>query len=318
MRGRVALLLFYIGALVVNQSHADDFPESRIRGDLEEARKKKIEINLSDIKPGKLISVNYVDAPILVYRRTESDIKYLRSRQTDQLYDPAGQNWRSSIEALYKSSISLSWVRLLMLSQPPVEKMPYRSLKEEFLVVGPPARCMIKFVPIEYRLVQSAPFLDVCGGEWFDTAGRVLKVAGSPAQPRSHRQPTLFNLYIPPHYFVSDTRLIIGLPESAVIPEVDIASLRNYLGMDATERLISAAMYNDLAEAKTALRDGAKADFYSQGKGSPFDAAILGGSIDLIELLVAAGARPTPNSREVAEILKRNEVLKLLESFEKK
>jgi hypothetical protein len=48
------------------------------------------------------------------------------------------------------------------------------------------------------------------------------------------------------------------------------------------------------------------------GKGSPLDAAIIGSSMKIIELLIATGAKPTQHSLNAANFVKRHEVVNLV------
>ena len=267
------------------------------------------------MKPGQLRSVEYADNPVWVYRRTNADLEYLRQGSTDSLADPSGSNSVSSIENTYRTSTSLVWARLLMVSQPNLEKTRYRSLQDEFLIIGgmSPYGCTLRHTVSEHRPASGFIFFDVCTVSWFDVAGRMRKnhyetIADKPGKRTS------YNILIPPHHFANRTRLIIGVPSSVAIPEIDASSIRkrNYQGKDPTERLIQAAIYNDLEVVKAALRNGAQAD-YSGKKGSAFDAAIVGGSMDIIKLLVAHGARPTPDSRDAANLVQRQAVTNLLD-----
>ncbi|MEE9493352.1 MAG: hypothetical protein V3W04_08255 [Gammaproteobacteria bacterium] len=66
---------------------------------------------------------------------------------------------------------------------------------------------------------------------------------------------------------------------------------------------------------KLALKEGADAEYYAVGKGSPFDAAIIGSSMEVINLLVINGARPSPNSLNVAKFVGRTELIKLIQEM---
>ncbi len=86
--------------------------------------------------------------------------------------------------------------------------------------------------------------------------------------------------------------------------------------MTSTEKLITACRYNDLETVKLALKEGADANYYVAGNGSPLDAAIIGSSMQIIELLIANGAKPTPNSLKAANFVKRVEVVKLVNEMQ--
>ncbi|MGW8394168.1 hypothetical protein [Pseudoduganella sp. HUAS MS19] len=316
---RVLGTITLLAACQANIALADDFPESYIRAQLQKAN-AGVEVNLGGLQPGKYMQIEYADRPILIYRRTPEDLKYLRSNTTAQLADPAGKNWAKSIAASHRVSTSKVWARLLAFSLPSIEKTSFRSLQDEYLVIGawsPHSGCRLQFVETNQRTDKSAPFFDSCRGIWFDVAGRVLKAEMAvPAQQA--KQFSAFNLDVPPYYYRTPSRLTLGPAKDAILPNLDISAQRSDEGLDANERLISAAGHNDMAGVKAALQSGAKADFYMPGKGSPLDAAIVGGSMGIIELLVAKGARPTPNSRNSANFVKRQDVLELINRLEKR
>jgi len=310
-------ILMLLGCCRVEAAPPDNFPDGYIRTQLQKA-KTTVEVNLAEIAPGRPIKVDYVDAPVWIYRRTAEDMDYLRSGPTTQLADPEGKNWAEALAANYQSSASTPWTRLFMYSQPAMEKMRFRSLKEEYLVIAawsPHSGCTLQFVEPDRSTQKAALFLDPCRGATFDAAGRVLKgeVYAPPGQPK---QATRFNLFMPPHYALSNARIAIGLADGAVLPALDPSSLRNYEGLNATERLAVAAASNDIAEVRKALKDGANAAYFSPGKKNPFDSAIIGGSMEIINLLVANGARPTPFSRNSATFVRRQQVLELIDRLE--
>ena len=293
---------------------ADDYPEGHIARQLEAAR-KPIEVQLLSLKPGHLMLVKYVDMPVWIYRRTAKDLNYLSKNDSLVLADPKSENLMSSIEAAYGSSSSYVWARLLLVDQPAVEKTPYRSLKKEYFIVGgwsPHSGCALTYLLPENRKNTGVAFQDPCVGASFDLAGRIVKgkLLGNATGVLAS-----YNLYIPPHEFKNDTTLIVGLKKSRILPEIEISKKQRYLGMTPTEKLITASIYDDLEMVKLALKEGANAGFFAVGKGSPLDAAIIGSSIKVIDLLIANGAKPTPNSLNAARFVGREEVVKLLEGI---
>lgn len=311
----VPLLLTVL--LLPAPTFADDFPQDYIRKQLESA-KTPIRVYLQKLEPGQQLIVEYVGHPILVYRRTTSDLAYLKQGDMSLLVDPTDKNMNASLKAAYGSSSSLVWARLLMVSQPRVTKMHFRSLQDEFLVVGgwgPQSGCALRFDTVERRQSKHAAIYDPCVNAAYDASGRVLK---GKLGGRASGQYALFNLYIPPHHFASDSELVIGVPPSQSIPVMTTQSADLYKNQEPTERLMTAARYNDIEAARKAIKDGAKADFYVEGKGSPLDAAIIGSSMELITLLVKNGARPTPNSRNAAAFVNRREVIELISRLEGK
>lgn len=143
-----------------------------------------IEVDISRIEPGAMLTVEWRGKPVWVLNRTKPILESL-SKDTAQLADP-------------DSNASI---------QPEYAKNQDRSIKPEYLVVigicthlgcSPIPR----FEPGEASGLGAnwlGGFLCPCHGSRFDLAGRVF--AGQPA-------PT--NLEIPPYFYLSDSRVLIG------------------------------------------------------------------------------------------------------------
>ena len=143
-----------------------------------------LEIDLSKLEPGQMVTQSWRKQPIYVVRRTPEAVAKLAGLE-GSLKDP-------------KSEAS---------KQPDYTKNVQRSLKPEVLVVY--AACThLGCLPKQY-FTQADPemgadwpggFFCPCHGSRFDLAGRVFN--GSPASA---------NLGIPPHSFKSDSMLVIGI-----------------------------------------------------------------------------------------------------------
>lgn len=143
-----------------------------------------VEVDISRLEPGAMLTVEWRGKPVWVLNRTKPMLESL-TKDTNLLADP-------------DSNASI---------QPDNCRNPDRSIKPEYLVVvgicthlgcSPSPR----FEPGEASGLGAnwlGGFLCPCHGSRFDLAGRVF--AGQPA-------PT--NLDIPPYYFLSDTRVLIG------------------------------------------------------------------------------------------------------------
>lgn len=308
------VLSLFVAALFVFASlalRADDYPEGYILRQLEKAR-QPVEVNLAHLKPGQLLTVEYVDRPIHIYRRTEQDLAYLAAKKSTHLADPLRNNMGQSIEAAYSSSESIVWARLLLVDQPSVETLPDRSRTKSFLVIAgwaPISGCAPVRDRKEKHVAKGILFTDPCVNASYDVAGQVLKgELSGVATGRKAR----YNLYIPPHWFPSRNKLVIGLRPNQEIPELEVSQDDRYRGLNATQRLITAARYNDLKMVKQALKEGANANYFRVGEGSPLDAAIIGSSMEILRFLVKHGARPTHNSLYAAEFIKRTEAVELI------
>lgn len=143
-----------------------------------------VEVDISKIEPGMLLTVEWRGKPVWIVNRTQEMLDLLRKHDA-RLADPNSD----------------------LPQQPDYCKNPTRSIKPEYLVaVG--ICTHLGCSPTYRRDVGAADlgadwpggFFCPCHGSSFDLAGRVFK--GVPA-------PT--NLVVPPHQYVSDARLLIGI-----------------------------------------------------------------------------------------------------------
>ena len=142
-----------------------------------------VDVDVSAIEPGMMISVEWQGKPVWIVRRTKEMLDTL-AKHDDKLVDP-------------KSNVP---------QQPEYANNVYRSIKPEFLVVL--GVCTHLGCSPTYRPEIAPPDLGVdwpggwfcpCHGSRFDLSARVYK--GVPA-------PT--NMIVPPHKYLSDGRLLIG------------------------------------------------------------------------------------------------------------
>lgn len=148
-----------------------------------------VEVDLSKVEPGMLLTVEWRGKPVWIVNRTKEMLDLL-GKHDDKLVDAGSENAGQ---------------------QPAYCQNPTRSLKPEFLVaVG---ICTHLGCSPTYRKEVGAAdlgsdwpggFFCPCHGSKFDLAARVF--AGSPA-------PT--NLVIPPHKYLSDTKLLVGEDQGA-------------------------------------------------------------------------------------------------------
>lgn len=142
-----------------------------------------VEIDISKIEPGQLIRVAWRGKPVWVLFRTPEVLQILAT-DTGKLAD------FNSLES----------------NQPTYSQNKFRSIKPEiFIAVGLCTHlgCSPNFrpeiAPNDLGDEWNGGFFCPCHGSGFDLAGRVIK--GVPA-------PT--NLDIPPHRYITETRIIIG------------------------------------------------------------------------------------------------------------
>lgn len=144
-----------------------------------------VEANFSKLEPGRMITVKWRGKPVWILRRTSSNLETLKkSSHLTKLRDPD-----SVVE-----------------QQPVYAQNQYRSIRPEvFVAVGICTHlgCVPTYLPVGTGVGESALYFCPCHGSKFDLAGRVFK--GVPA-------PT--NLVIPPHYYIDDDTLKIGVDDN--------------------------------------------------------------------------------------------------------
>ena len=141
-----------------------------------------VEADLSNIAPGELAVIEWRGKPVWIMRRTKEMLEAVR-KADDKVTDP-------------KSEVA---------AQPDYAKNENRSIKPEFLVLvgicshlgcSPTAKPEPKG---DMGPDWDGGFYCPCHGSKFDLAGRVFKGAPAP-----------INLEVPPHAYLSDSRLLIG------------------------------------------------------------------------------------------------------------
>jgi ubiquinol-cytochrome c reductase iron-sulfur subunit len=150
-----------------------------------------VEVDIADIKPGEMLTVEWRGKPVWVVRRTPEQLASLKQTAAE-VADP------NSERRAYPT--------------PDYAKNEYRSIKPEYLVVV--GICShLGCSPIEKFDTGAQPslpadwaggFLCPCHGSTFDLAGRVFK-----------NKPAPDNLEVPPYMFLSDSRLLIGEDKKA-------------------------------------------------------------------------------------------------------
>lgn len=146
-----------------------------------------VEVDISALKPGEKVTVEWRGKPVWIIRRTPEQVAEL-PKLDSQLADP--QSKRNPAEFT-----------------PPYAQNEHRSIKPEILVavgICPHLGCSPsdRFTPGPQPSLPNdweGGFLCPCHGSTFDMAGRVFK-----------NKPAPDNLQVPPYAFLSDTRLIIG------------------------------------------------------------------------------------------------------------
>jgi len=149
-----------------------------------------VEVDIGKLEPGQRLTVTWRGKPVWVVRRTEETLDSLVTLSS-KLRDPM-----SNVKT----------------QQPKYAGNEYRSIKPEFLVlvgICTHLGCSPTFVketdPHSLGLDWKGGFFCPCHGSRFDLAGRVFQ--GVPA-------PT--NLVVPPHAYLSGSRLLIGVDQDSI------------------------------------------------------------------------------------------------------
>lgn len=149
-----------------------------------------VDVDISKLRPGQLMTVEWRGKPVWVLRRTESMLEAMKSRDGD-LKDP--------------NSDELS-------QQPSYAKNPTRSINPEYMVMigicthlGCAPTYRPELAPADLGPQWKGGFFCPCHGSRYDLAGRVFKGVPAPS-----------NLVVPPYHFVTSTRILVGVdPEVA-------------------------------------------------------------------------------------------------------
>jgi len=168
------------------------FVSSFLPSERERAAGAPVEVDIGGIRPGEKLTVEWRGKPVWIVRRTPEQLASL-PKLDPLLADP--QSKRKPDELT-----------------PPYARNEDRSIKPEYLVVVGVCTHLgcspsDKFAPGAQPSLPddwAGGFLCPCHGSTFDMAGRVYK--GKPAPD---------NLEVPPHVYLSDSRILIGEEKKA-------------------------------------------------------------------------------------------------------
>jgi ubiquinol-cytochrome c reductase iron-sulfur subunit len=143
-----------------------------------------VEVDISKLEPGQSTRVKWQGKPVIIVRRTETSLAGI-TKLNDKVRDP------QSVEE----------------QQPGYATNEYRSIKPEVLVlvgICTHLGCAPTYRP-EVAAADLGPewlggFFCPCHGSRFDLAGRVYESVPAPT-----------NLLVPPHKYLNDGRIIIGV-----------------------------------------------------------------------------------------------------------
>ncbi|MGH8203201.1 MAG: ubiquinol-cytochrome c reductase iron-sulfur subunit [Steroidobacteraceae bacterium] len=149
-----------------------------------EAAGADTEVDISDLQPGQMKVVAWRNRPVMIIRRTPEMLENMRTLE--------GRLRDSSSQASQQPDYAKNW---------------HRSIRPDIFVVVDVCThlsCTPSFRP-EYAITEAGPWwrgglLCPCHNSQYDLAGRVFEGVS----------PAPINLPVPPHHFVSDTKIVIG------------------------------------------------------------------------------------------------------------
>jgi ubiquinol-cytochrome c reductase iron-sulfur subunit len=151
-----------------------------------------VEVDISALKPGEKMTVEWRGKPVWIVKRTPEQLESL-SKTESQLADPKSERKPAEFTPEYARNQA-------------------RSIKPE-IFVGVGICTHLGCSPSDKFALGAQPslpddwqggFLCPCHGSTFDMAGRVFK-----------NKPAPDNLEVPPHMYLSDTKLLIGEDKKA-------------------------------------------------------------------------------------------------------
>ncbi len=168
-----------VGAAVV----AVPFVKSMLPSQRAKAAGAPVEVDISKVEPGMLLTVEWRGKPVWIVNRTKEMLDSL-GKHDDKLKDPKSEE----------------------LQQPENCKNPTRSIKPQFLVavgicthLGCSPTFRKEIGPADLGTDWPGGWFCPCHGSKFDMAARVFKDVPAPT-----------NLVIPPYKYLSDARILVG------------------------------------------------------------------------------------------------------------
>ena len=143
-----------------------------------------VEVDISKLEVGQLLTIEWRGKPVFVFRRSEETLSALANLKTE-LRDPHSEE---------------------LGQQPSYCKNDLRSIRQDLMVLvgicthlGCAPTYRPELAPEDLVPDWQGGFFCPCHGSTFDLAGRVYQSVPAPT-----------NLVVPPHYFINDNKLLIG------------------------------------------------------------------------------------------------------------
>jgi ubiquinol-cytochrome c reductase iron-sulfur subunit len=151
-----------------------------------------VEVDISAIKPGEKVTVEWRGKPVWIIKRTPEQLESLKKTES-QLADPKSLRKPSELTPEYARNEGRSIKPDLLVAVGICSHLGC-SPSDKFQPGAQPS------LPDDWQ----GGFLCPCHGSTFDMAGRVFK-----------NKPAPDNLEVPPHMYLSETRLLIGEDKKA-------------------------------------------------------------------------------------------------------
>ena len=163
------------------------FAASMLPSDRAKALGAPVEADISQLAPGEKMTVEWRGQPVWILRRTPEMLEAIK-KDDDKVADPQSKRKQDELTPKYARN-------------------EFRSIKPDYLVVvgicthlGCSPQDRLKAGPEPFAADWDGGFYCPCHGSLFDLAGRVYK-----------NKPAPDNLRVPPHDFLADGKLIIGV-----------------------------------------------------------------------------------------------------------
>jgi ubiquinol-cytochrome c reductase iron-sulfur subunit len=170
---------------VAGAATAVPFVASMLPSERAKAAGAPIEADIGQLAPGEMTRVEWRGKPVWIVRRTKEMLETVKQNE-EKLADPNSERNKELT--------------------PEYARNEFRSIKPEYLVVvgicshlGCSPVDKFKPQPEPFEGDWKGGFYCPCHGSLFDLAGRVYK-----------NKPAPDNLTVPPHKYLSDTKLLIG------------------------------------------------------------------------------------------------------------
>lgn len=170
---------------VAGAATAVPFVASMLPSERAKAAGAPVEADIGNLAPGEMTRVEWRGKPVWIVRRTPEMLETVKQSE-EKVADPKSERNKDLT--------------------PEYARNEFRSIKPEFLVVvgicshlGCSPVDRFKAQPEAFETDWKGGFYCPCHGSLFDLAGRVYK-----------NKPAPDNLTVPPHKYLSDTKLLIG------------------------------------------------------------------------------------------------------------